>query len=458
MGIGKMLGGALCAVGAVIAAPVVLPALGATAIGTAVTGAAAAAGTAITSSAVGMAVGTAVGTAGSAVAASAVGTAAAAAGTAVAGAAAAAGTTVAGSAVGMAALGAASAVGSGVVTAAGAAGLAVAGSEAAIGVAVTSAAIGGATAVEGMGKLSEAQKIVREEQARHEDKQAEALRKEKEVENVLNNLGLYKLQVWKELQRFVDLLEKIQNRPNLTGEIKNETLDLTIEDMSQIKVLSITANEALAGGILAAGTGAFVGAATSGGIISSIGTASTGTAISSLSGAAAKKAAMAALGGGAKAAGGAGISGGLSMMRTLTVTPMLAVSGIMLNSKGKKALEDAEKIKVKVKEDIEKFDEIKSYHLKIESLCRQVQEQLTSLNNMYEQLIGRLEYIVKEKHDYRQFSYEERKNLEKTTLLVKLLKKITTQNLLNESGSVLEDEVRSAVREVKNEFEQTVMI
>lgn len=449
MGIGKMLGGALCAVGAVIAAPVVLPALGATAIGTAVTGAAAAAGTAITSSAVGMAVGTA---------GSAVGTAAAAAGTAVAGAATAAGVAVASSVVGTAAMGAAAAVGSGVATAAGAAGLAVAGSEAAIGVAVTSAAIGGATTVEGMGKLSEAHKIVKEEQARHANKQAEALRKEAEVKKVLNDLGLYKLHVWKELQRFVDLLEKIQNRPNLTGEIKNETLDLTIEDLSQIKVLSITANEALAGGILAAGTGAFVGAATSGGIISSIGTASTGTAISSLSGAAAQKAAMAALGGGAKAAGGAGISGGLSMMRTLTVTPMLAVSGIMLNSKGKKALEDAEKIKVKVKKDIEKFDEIKSYHLKIESLCRQVQEQLTSLNNMYEQLIGRLEYIVKEKHDYRQFSYEERKNLEKTTLLVKLLKKITTQNLLNESGSVLEDEVRSAVREVKNEFEQTVMI
>ncbi len=75
--------------------------------------------------------------------------------------------------------------------------------------------------------------------------------------------------------------------------------------------------------------------------ISTWGVASTGTAISTLSGAAAESATLAALGGGSLAAGGGGVALGATALNFVTAGPALLIGGIVLNSKGEKALTQA---------------------------------------------------------------------------------------------------------------------
>ena len=430
---------------------------GAAAVGTAAAGTAAAIGTAAaagaatvgaaaagTAAAVGGAA-AAAGTAAVGGAAAAAGTAAAAVGTAATGAIAAAGTAAAGTAVGSAAIGAMGAVGTGVGTAAAALSSApvigaaagtvasmtgTAAGAAAVGTIATTGTVGAVNAASAAGKLLEASDIKDRALSQYNREKVRFDAEQSELNSLLKELGKSKLKIWESFDRFSTMYSKIQNPPVMNADIEQESLTLTAEELSNVRAVAIAAKDLMSGGIASVSAGNLIGLATSGGLISSITVASTGTAITSLSGAAATNATLAALGGGALRVGGAGMAGGAAVLSGLTLTPTLMVSGIMLNSKAGKALENAKDIKAEAEAAVEKMKTLEVTFGQIKILSSNIRVELETLYGVYDKLINTMERIVQQKTDYRTFTVPERRSLEKTIVALKLLKKLSTQNIL----------------------------
>lgn len=398
MGLFKILGSVALGVGAIVAAPVVLPAAAAAGVASATAGAIGAAG---------------------AVAAT---------------------------------------VGTGVASAAGAAGLssvaAIAGTSAgaaSLGVVSTTGAVALGSTISGTKKMSEAKSIKEDSEERYHEKRREFERKQSKTNSSLEELGREKLKIWENYDRFVQMYQKIQNPPKkLDTNIETEKMTISPDEIDHIKAMILTVKDITLGGLASIGSGQLISLATSSGLISSISAASTGTAISSLSGAAATNATLAALGGGSLAAGGAGMAGGAAILGGLALTPALMVGGMLLNSKGKKNLEDAHKIRREVNELVEKMDDAISELNKLEKLSQSIQHELQSLYHTYITYIERMEQTVKRKVDYLSFTFEEQKNLEKTIVTLKLIKLLSTQNII-ENNKILDEEINSTLRQVQQE-------
>ncbi len=426
MGFGKFLLGAVGVVGAVVAAPIVMPAIAATAAGAAVTGAVGAAGAAVTG---------AVGAAGAAVASTAVGSAV---------------------------VGAVGTVGTAVGTAAGAVGVssvaAVAATEAgaaALGTIATSAAVGAASSASGAKKLSNASKIKDEANYRYNSKRQEFDSREEATNVSLKKLGQLKVDVWKKFDKFVAVYEKIQNKPEISGDVSSESIELTKDELKNIKGVALTVQDMLKTSAGAIGTGGLIGIATSGGLASTITVASTGTAISTLSGAAATNATLAAFGGGSLASGGLGMAGGTAVLGGVTFAPMMVVGGIMLNAKGKASLNAANDISREVDNAISKMNEAEKLLSKVKTLSEDVYTELYKLFNIYKRFIFSMEKVVIIKTNYEDFTDAEKKLLEKTILSVKLLKTLTMADILDskKDNNVLEYSVKKTIKEVSKQRE-----
>ncbi|SFF04256.1 hypothetical protein [Trichococcus pasteurii] len=452
MGIGKYLAGGLCVVGAIVAAPIVLPAAAA---------AAAAAGTAIA----GSAVGTAVAAAGTAVAGSAVGTAVTAAGTAVASSAvgtavAAAGTTVAGSAAATAVGGAMATVGTAVASATSVVGIssvastiAVTGAGAtAVGTMSTAGAITALSTMTGVKKLSEAKEIVEDANSRYNEKKERLDQAEKYGNEALKKLGKLKISVWDGFDEFYTVVSKIKNCKMLEGNYSEENIHLSKDELDNIQTLSITAGDLLKTSAGSIGVGALTGLAAYGGTMAS-GVASTGTLISSLSGVAATNATLASLGGGSLAAGGLGMAGGTTVLGGLVAAPALAVGGLLLAAKGISNLEKAHETSHKADEAIKKFQTSIVLMNNIKSLTHQVYGEINQLLAQHRILLSDLSSIVETKTDFRSFTPEEAKTTELCILSIKILKSLTTTDLLvkkNNEQAINREPIEDAIHSSKN--------
>ncbi|HDK7156402.1 TPA: hypothetical protein PTV43_003986 [Clostridium botulinum] len=382
MGFGKFLAGAACAVGAVIAAPVVLPAL------------------ATTAGAVGSAVGGAA------------------------------------SAVGITSIAAVTA------TEAGAA---------AVGTIATSAVVGVSTGVSGTKKLSQANDIKDDAIYRYNKEREEFDKTEKMTNKSLENLGEIKMNIWNSFNRFISMFEKIHNKPELCGKASSESIKkLTKDELKNIKGVALTVQDMLKGGTGAIVSGGLIGIATSGGLVSTITVASTGTAMTTLSGAAATNATLAALGGGSLASQGLGMAGGATVLGGLTFAPMVAVGGIMLNSKGNSSLNTAYDISNKSDEAINKMIEGEKLLDKVKKLSDDITMELIKLNKKYLVLLNSMEQLVQVKINYIDFTKEEKNILEKMVLSVKLLKELSMTSILDSKNNnmVLEGSVRNRIEEV----------
>lgn len=409
--------------------------------------------------------------------AAAVGGAAAAVGTAAAGTAAAVGTAAASTAVGSAAVGAMTAVGTAVGTAAGTVAAAttavpavsaaagtvatIAGGSgaAAVGTIATTGAIGAAAGISGAAKLSEAGEIKDAAMSRYHAEKTRFDKTQGKTNDVLKSLGEDKLKIWQSFDRFTAMFSKIQNPPDITGHAGEDSLNFTAEDLEQIQAVAISAKDLLAGGVGSVAAGSLIGFAATGGLVSTL-TASTGTAISALSGAAATNATLAVLGGGSLAVGGAGMAGDVAVFGGLTVAPMLMVGGFMLNGKASKALENAEEISSEADSAVAKMKTAEIELGKVKDLASKIQEELKNLNLCYTSLLSKMEEVVSRKTNYNNFSYEEKRMLEKTILSVKLLKQLSMQNILSpeETDTVLENEVKETLKTVRTKRTQTLYV
>lgn len=423
MGFGKFLLGGICAVGAVVAAPVVLPA------------------------------------------AAAVGTMAAGAGTAVAGAAAAAGTAAAGTAVGAAAVEAMAVVGGAVGTVAGAAGISsvatVAGTtagSAAVGAITASTAAGVIGAASGIEKMKEASETKEIAECKYKKEREVFDKAEAEANMELESLGKLKVNIWNGFNRFVTALKKIGNPEELKELGLDEDLEFDQDELESIKEFGIQAKDILQGGVTSIAGGKLIGLATSAGF-SSLSTAST---IAGLHGAAAANASLAALGGGSLASGGLGMAGGAMVTQGLAFAPALAIGGMFLNGKGKKNLELANK----TKEEVDKFtiqvSEAKIELKKLQDLSIKMRKELCKYKELYDQRIDWFEEFIENNkdmiNDKKRFKESaEGKKFWAIAQLTSILKDLTSTKLLsevseNEDAKVEEEAVNKKISDCSDRW------
>ena len=484
-GVGALISGATAVAGTAAAGAAAVGAAAAStaaAVGTAAAGTAAAVGGAATAAAgTAAAIGTAAAGTAAAIGTTAAGTAAAigttAAGTAaaiggtVAGTVASVGSAAAGTAIGSATIGAMGAVGTGVGAVAGAASSApliggAAGTlaamtgttagAAAVGTITTTRAIGAVNGVAGVAKLSEASDIKDRALSKYNSEKKRFDLGQREMNAVLEKLGKSKLKIWESFDRFSEMYSKIQNPPVMVANVDEESLTITVDELNNVRAVAIAAKDLMSGGIASVSAGNLIGLATSGGLVSSITVASTGTAISSLSGAAATNATLAALGGGALNVGGAGMAGGAAALGGLTVAPALMVSGIMLNHKAGEALENAKDVEREATTAVGRMKELEIKFGQVKILSGNIYTELETLYGVYSKHMDDMECIVQKKTDYRQFTTFERRKLEKTVLSLKLLKKLSTQNLLvtAQEDVVLDDQVEKTYSYVVEEHKK----
>lgn len=436
MGFGKFLLGVGGVVGAVVLAPIAIPA--AAAMGAAVAATAATAGAAVAATAA---------TAGAAVAGTAVGTAAIGAATAVGTAATAAGAAVAGTAVGGAAVSAMVTVGTGVGIAADAVGLAsiatVAGTSAgaaAMGTIATSAAIGAGTTVSGSAKMKKASELVDSASLQQEEAKKKLDRTETLMNDHLEALGQCKVSIWKLLTEYVETCKAIRNIPQKRSLVLDGNVIFDQLNLAQIQGVTMSMKDILSGSAASLTGGQLVGLATSTGF-TSMATASTGTAIASLHGAAAANASLAALGGGAVSAGGLGMAGGAIVANALTFAPALAIGGLFINGKGSKSLNNAHDIMRKVHSYSHEVDQACNELNKMKDLCFDMRKCLTKIKPAFSKHLNWLKNLVKTTTDFNTFDLEQQKKFFITFKLAKILTDLTCTQLIDAKTKKIETDI-----------------
>ncbi|HEM3617939.1 TPA: hypothetical protein U1C25_000514 [Streptococcus suis] len=240
-------------------------------------------------------------------------------------------------------------------------------------------------------------------------------------EKVANNLGENTNVLYKEREKALALVKRIEERINQLANTPKEfkltlqKIEIEVETFKtkqqEIKKAEVEA-KAAAGGSGAGATLSALGVAvaTMGptaamGIATTFGVASTGTAISTLSGAAATNAALAWLGGGALAAGGGGMSAGSAFL-ALAGPVGWTIAGVMLAGSVGSGLfasyknKDTAKKLVFERKNLEKtIRKFNTMNAEVKALIETTGTQITGVIKAEKDLIG---------SDYSQFSKEEK--------------------------------------------------
>jgi hypothetical protein len=279
--------------------------------------------------------------------------------------------------------------------------------------------------------------------------------------NFLESLGKTKLFCWSNtIGNFINLFGKFknvcfENAPNIDVKLQNL---LKENNLNNMVVASLKAQEVVKGGIGALSTGALAGIASYGGAMM-FASASTGTAIASLSGVAATNATLAWLGGGSLAAGGFEMAGGVIALGGIMLGPVFAVAGFLMAAKSEENLAEAKQHYQEARNAVEKMETIISllssisrlsnlyesfiskFGQKIDNLSKQVQEiyereyelQRKSFANIIRSL-----FFIKTKVDYRLLSIQDQKLLQIYCLSAQVLNAVLATPLLDEQGNLQE--------------------
>lgn len=292
-----------------------------------------------------------------------------------------------------------------------------------IGAAIAGAA-GIGTGIHGAVKMKDASDTMDSCRRRHKENIAHAEEMNKAATASMDALGEMELEILSKLNVFAEVIEKIQNRPEFK-EYKHDGVEISSYDPNEIKKVSVGAGVllgGLGGAVMGtAGSIAATGATTT--AVMALGTASTGTAIASLSGAAATNATLAALGGGAIAAGGGGIALGTTVLGATTLGVGIMVGGIIFNAVGGSLSDKADEAYNQVRKEQEEVNKICDFCLELQETAEKYMKTLSTVNEVYLKKLNNLTYIVNtlNKHNWNDFSQEEKLITENTALLVGLL-------------------------------------
>ena len=249
------------------------------------------------------------------------------------------------------------------------------------GVIVGAAAIGGAGAGAGIFNAHKAKKINRQAL----DIQQNALEKHEqayqEAQAVLALLGEVEKDAIDSFVHFADTMERIQGRPKFKSNIFS-TVKLPNYEPEEIKNLSAEVRMAI-DGVVGAGVGGLAG--------------------------------LAAFGAGAGA---------------LVAAPAMALGGVVLCVKGfglkKKAIEN----KRQAKQMEKSVDEIVAFYAELRKAADSFRGSVTAVYSRYAEGLQHVEDTLTIKTVWKQFSREEKKNVENTVLLARLLYEMTQTKIV----------------------------
>ncbi len=322
--------------------------------------------------------------------------------------------------------------------------------------------------------FKDAKSITKKAESDYENAQNEVKQSREKTKIALEVYGRSKLEIYdRSIRTFVKEFQRIKgvdlSEIQASDSIAHNTLKVI--DIQNVDFKAIDGvKTAIAGG----GAGAISGAV-SFGAVGALATASTGTAISTLSGAAATNATLAWLGGGSIAAGGGGVAAGTAILGGLVAIPVLAVAGIIFNSKAKEALENAKANRAQVNEFIAEKDAAVAAMTLIFGRSSQLKEILLQLSKHLDSMTNKLSNISDNSHkktignritrsfkkwalrisnifnfkkpdwlknisqiNYADFSHGEKEHLWLTTSLAQTIKNIMDTDLLDDKGNMTE--------------------
>lgn len=296
------------------------------------------------------------------------------------------------------------------------------------------AGIGGATAgIHGGTKIAEAHGKENEAKERHKRNMERFEEAGSRSEKAMDELGIKELEVLESFDRFVDIVSKLQNAPTF-DELNQSELDIPAFNQQQLREVAIGAKAAI-GGVAGAAIGTAGGIAAAGAtttIIGAFGTASTGTAIVSLNGVAATNAILAWLGGGSLAVGGGGMAVGSAVLGTATAGVSVLVAGVIVSFVGQKLDGDANELVRQVDEEEKEIDRACELLDEIHSSANTYREALSKVFDVYLEHLAQVSSVVEEqaRTDWDEFSDTEKLGFQNTVLLVGVLYKMCSINLL----------------------------
>ena len=324
------------------------------------------------------------------------------------------------------------------------------------------AAIAGASGVgagiSGGVKMKKANDKVKEATERDKNNVARMERKQNEATSTMDRGGRKELEILKSFEKFQDLIERIQNRPDFK-QIHRNNVTIPQYNPEDIKNAHVGAAVLLGGlGGAAVGTaGGFAAAGATTAAVMALGTASTGTAIASLSGAAATNATLAALGGGAVAAGGGGMALGTAVLGGATLGIGLLVGGIIFNFTGRKLSNKADKAWEQMQENEKEINKVVDYLNKLSSAANGFYSSLKSVERIYRSHLEKLEEIEKHKVNWNDFTPEEKLCVENLVLAVGVLYQMCkVQLVLKTSGKQLNQINYSEINKAKKNASEFV--
>ena len=292
------------------------------------------------------------------------------------------------------------------------------------GAAAAAAAAGVGSAIHGGVKMKKAHDTMKSAEQQHQDNIARFEAQNKQTTEAMDALGKKELEILKSFQKFSDIFDRIQNRPEFQ-EYSKDDVKIPMYNAEELKEVSVGAGVLLGGlGGAALGTaGGFAAAGATTAAVMAFGTASTGTAIASLSGATATNATLAALGGGAIAAGGGGIALGTTILGATTLGMGLLVGGIIFNLTGSKLSDKADQAMEQMKKAEEEINQIRLYLVELADAEAKFEKTLSAVDRVYRRHLEQLGNLVilSGKTDWNLYSDAEKVLTENTALLVGLL-------------------------------------
>lgn len=268
----------------------------------------------------------------------------------------------------------------------------------------------------------------------------------------LENLGWLKLNVWdRQMGNFVRTVEQIRDI-ELSGQAAVDEFSIanfTRDELSQIKYQSLKASEIVTGGLTSIGTGALLAYGTYTGVMA-LGTASTGAAIGGLSGAAATSATLAWLGGGSLAAGGLGMAGGMVVLGGIVLSPAIALGGVLLSSKAKKNLANANKELAEAKKCVAEMDNAVTVLNAIRQMSDEYHAVITQMDSKMSDILVRLQKEIEDTKirtgkpldapeiNYKEMTDEGKRLVHLSYLSAQMTKILLETPILNENGELTE--------------------
>lgn len=151
------------------------------------------------------------------------------------------------------------------------------------GAAAAAAAAGVGSAIHGGVKMKKAHDTMKSAEQRHQDNIARFEAQNKQTTEAMDALGKKELEILESFQKFSDIFDRIQNRPEFQ-EYSKDDVKIPMYNAEELKEVSVGAGVLLGGlGGAALGTaGGFAAAGATTAAVMAFGTASTGTAIASL--------------------------------------------------------------------------------------------------------------------------------------------------------------------------------